>query len=146
MWIDAPLDIIPIFIKEGAVIPKYPVQQYVDELKIKEMTLDVYYKLGKENSEFYEDAHDGYEYRQNIYSLRTFKFTGKEDEIILQQHKSGKYSASYTTFKLKFHGLPFKIKKVFFENEEVPIERLQFNAEDQSMIVDKEFSELHLVG
>lgn len=146
MWVDAPLDTIPVYIKEGAVIPKYPVQQYVDELKIEEISLDIYYKLGKESSEFYEDAHDGYEYRQNIYSLRTFKLTGREDAIIVQQHKSGKYSASYTRFKLKFHGLPFEIKKVIFENEEVPLEKLQYNAEEKTIIVDKEFSDIHLVG
>ena len=31
MWVDADIDSMPIFIKEGAVIPKYPVQQYVGE-------------------------------------------------------------------------------------------------------------------
>ena len=146
IWVDAPLDIVPIFIKAGAIIPKYPIQQYVDQVEIEQMTLDVYYKLGKENSEFYEDAHDGYEYRQNIYSLRTFKLTGKEDEVIIQQHKSGKFSASYDTFKLNLHGLPFEIRRVFYENEEVPLETLQYNAEEKSMIIKKDFSELQLVG
>lgn len=146
MWVDAPLETIPIFIKEGAVIPKYPVQQYVDQFEMEEINLDVYYKLGRENSEFYEDAHDGYEYRQNVYSHRTFKLIGKDGEVILQQHKSGKYSAPYKIFKIKLHGLPFEVTKVFFENEEVALESLQFNAEEKTMVVDKDFGELHLVG
>jgi alpha-glucosidase len=36
------------FCKAGAIIPKYPVQQYV-ELEFDELTLDLYYKEGKEN-------------------------------------------------------------------------------------------------
>jgi hypothetical protein len=35
-------------VKAGAIIP-YPVQQYVGELQFEELTLDVYYKEGKEN-------------------------------------------------------------------------------------------------
>jgi len=50
-WVDADLDTIPLFIKEGAIIPKYPIQQYVGEKKIEELKLEVYYKLGnKEES------------------------------------------------------------------------------------------------
>jgi alpha-glucosidase len=36
------------FLKAGSVIPKYPVQQYVSELEFDELTLDLYYKEGKE--------------------------------------------------------------------------------------------------
>ncbi|MCM4156690.1 glycoside hydrolase family 31 protein [Gramella sp. AN32] len=146
MFVEAPLETMPLFIKEGAVIPNYPIQQFVDELDFEEMTLHVYYKLGKETSEFFEDSHDGYEYRQGQFSMRSFKVTGKEDEIIVQQHKSGKYSASYTNFKIKFHGIPFRIKRVFFENEDINPEELQFDVDEQTMIVDKDFSELHIVG
>ena len=45
-WVDADLDSMPIFVKEGAIIPKYPIQQYVGEIIIDELTLDLYYKLG----------------------------------------------------------------------------------------------------
>jgi alpha-glucosidase len=38
------------FVKAGAIIPKYPIQQYVGELAFEELTLDVYYKEGKEKS------------------------------------------------------------------------------------------------
>jgi alpha-glucosidase len=39
------------------------------------LTLDLYYKEGKEKSVVYEDAQDGYDYR---YSFLTFQVTGKE--------------------------------------------------------------------
>lgn len=52
LWVQTDFDQIPIFVKEGAIIPKYPVQQYVGELEFEEITLDVYFKLGKEKSIF----------------------------------------------------------------------------------------------
>ena len=38
-WVASDIDKIPIFIKEGAIIPKYPVQQYVGEKEIEQLTL-----------------------------------------------------------------------------------------------------------
>ena len=83
-WVDADIDSIPLFVKEGAIIPKYPVQQYVGEKTFDELELEVYYKEGKERSTLYEDAHDGYDYKKGRYSYRTFKLTGKPNELIIQ--------------------------------------------------------------
>jgi len=144
MWVDADLDSMPIFIKEGAVIPKYPVQQYVGEKNFDEITLDVYYKIGKEKSELYDDAHDGYDYRKGRYSLRTFKLTGKKKEFILQQHKEGKFDAPYSNFKIKFHNLPFTVKKVQIDNVDIELNGL--NSKEHTLTINKEFTELHLFG
>ena len=145
VWVDADLDSMPIFIKEGAVIPKYPVQQYVDEKKFNEITLDVYFKIGKEKSQLFDDAHDGYDYKKGRYSLRTFKVTGKKNELILQQHKQGKFDADYNNFNIIFHNLPFKITSVQIDNVVVDVNKSN-TAGIQSITVDKEFTELHLIG
>lgn len=144
MWVDADLNSMPIFIKEGAVIPKYPIQQYVGEKNFDEITLDVYYKIGKEKSELYDDAHDGYDYRKGRYSLRTFKLTGKKKEFILQQHKEGKFDAPYSNFKIKFHNLPFTVKKVQIDNVDIELNGL--NSKEHTLTINKEFTELHLFG
>ncbi len=39
---DAPLEICPIYMKEGAIIPNYPAQQYVGEKEITSLILDIY--------------------------------------------------------------------------------------------------------
>ena len=145
VWVDADLDSMPIFIKEGAVIPKYPVQQYVDEKKFNEITLDVYFKIGTEKSQLFDDAHDGYDYKKGRYSLRTFKVTGKKNELILQQHKQGKFDADYNNFNIIFHNLPFKIRSVQIDNVVVDVNKSN-TAGIQSITVDKEFTELHLIG
>ncbi len=145
MWVDADIDSLPIFVKEGAIIPKYPIQQYVDEKNIEIITLDIYYKEGKEDSTLYDDAHDGYDYTKGRYSLRTFKLTGRPNELIIQQHKEGKYSTDYENFELQFHGLPFEISKIQIDNVNIPIKKLKVNGSN-SMIIEKNFTQLHLMG
>lgn len=145
MWVDADIESIPVFVKAGAIIPKYPVQQYVGEVNIDEVTLDVYFKNGKESSTLFDDAHDGYDYKKGRYSLRTFKLTGKSDELIIQQHKEGKFDAGYQKFKIELHGLPFTITKVQIDNVEISLNELKING-NNSMIIDKGFSELHIFG
>lgn len=145
IWVDADLDSMPIFVSEGAIIPKYPIQQYVGEKTIDELILDVYYKEGKEESMVYEDAGDGYDYIKGRYSLRNFKLHGKKDELIIQQHKSGKYVTTYKTFKLNLHGLPFKISKIEVDNVEIPFDQLKIDGEN-SLTLIKEFTELHIMA
>jgi len=144
MWVDADIESMPVFVKEGSIIPKYPIQQYVGEKKFDEITLDVYYIKGKERSILFDDAHDGYDYTKGRYSLRTFKMTGKPDELIIQQHKSGKYNTDYTKFRLNLVGVPFKITKIQIDKEEIPFEEAKVNG-DNVLVVDKEFNELHIL-
>jgi len=144
-WVDAEIDSMPIFVKEGAIIPKYPVQQFVGEKEINEVTLEVYFKNGKENSQLFDDAHDGYDYTKGRYSLRTFKLIGKPKDLIIQQHKEGKYTTKYETFKLNIHGLPFEIKEVQLDNVVIPLKHVKMNG-THTMTVNKDFGELHIIG
>ncbi|RKS94241.1 alpha-glucosidase [Flavobacterium limicola] len=145
IWVDTKFDQIPIFIKAGAVIPKYPVQQYVGELEFEELTLDIYYKEGKEKSVVYEDAQDGYDYKKGRYSFLSFQTTGKEKELIIQLHKEGKYDTNYSKYKINLIGLPFKVKMIEIDNVEVSFDKN--NLEIYSyLIVNKEFTSLYIMG
>lgn len=145
MWVDADIDSMPIFVKEGAIIPKYPKQQYVGEKQIETVILDVYYKKGKERSQLFDDAHDGYDYTKGRYSNRTFKLVGKSKELIIQQHKEGKFVTGYKSFELRIHGLPFAIKEIQLDNVSVPLKHVKTNGVSK-MIIDKDFTELHFIG
>ncbi|MFT4831083.1 MAG: alpha-glucosidase [Psychroserpens sp.] len=144
-WVVADIDKVPLFIKEGALIPKYPVQQYVGELVVKELILDVYFKKGTEESTVYEDGQDGFDYKKGRYSLRNFKLRGKDDQLIIQQFKDGTFITSYETIKLKFHGLPFQIKTIQVDNEVVTFEDVKLNGSN-SIELSKEFTVLELTG
>lgn len=145
VWVDTKFDEIPLFVKAGAVIPKYPVQQYVGELEFDELTLDLYFKNGKEKSVVYEDAQDGYDYKKGRYSFLSFRTIGKEKELIIQLHKEGKYDTPYSKYKINLIGLPFKVTEIEIDNEKVAFDTIAFE-ENHFLIVDKEFNELHIIG
>ena len=50
-----PLDVLPIYIKAGAIIPMQPVMQWVDQHPVEMITLDVY-PSGISSYEMYEDC------------------------------------------------------------------------------------------
>ena len=145
IWVDTKFDEIPIFAKAGAVIPKYPVQQYVGELEFDELTLDIYYKEGKEKSVVYEDAQDGYDYKKGRYSFLSFQTNGKENELIVQVHKEGKYDTNYSKYKINLIGLPFKVKTIQIDNVEVYFDKEHLENSNY-LIVDKGFTILHIIG
>ena len=145
IWVDTKFDQIPIFVKAGAVIPKYPVQQYVGELEFDELTLDIYYKEGKEKSVVYEDAQDGYDYKKGRYSFLSFLTTGKQKELNIQLHKEGKYDTNYSKYKINLIGLPFKVKIIEIDNVQVLFDGNTLENEGY-LIVEKEFTSLYISG
>lgn len=145
MWVATDYDQIPIFIKEGAIIPKFPVQQYVGEIDFKEITLEVYFKLGKEKSTVYEDAQDGYDYNKGRFSFRTFNLTGKENELIILQHKEGTFETTYSHFYIDLKGLPFEIETIEIDNEKMNFNELDYNGKNKFKI-EKHFTEIHISG
>jgi len=73
------------------------------------------------------------------------KLLGKENELIVQQFKDGTYITSYEKFKVNLHGLPFKIKAIEVDNVQVPLKELKLNG-DNSIVITKDFTELHIIG
>lgn len=144
LWVDAELDSMPIFVKSGAIIPRYPVQQYVGEKKIEELKLQVYYKNGTEKSTVFEDAKDGYDYKKGRFSLRNFTLIGKENDLVLQQFKSGNFVTEYSSFEIELIGLPFIPKKIQVDNVYVSLDDVRFDKKKMTLKVSKDFSEIHL--
>ena len=144
-WVAADIDSIPLFVMEGAIIPKYPVQQYVGEKEIDKLILEVYFKDGVENSTVYEDGQDGYDYTKGRYSLRKFKLVGKPKQLSIQQYKDGTFITPYKTMKFKLHGLPFEIDGIVIDNEKVNLSEVKHNGND-FIEVSKNFTTLHITG
>ncbi|MDP4686776.1 MAG: glycoside hydrolase family 31 protein [Salibacteraceae bacterium] len=114
----AELDEMPIFVRGGAIIPNYPIMQYVGEKVIEQLTLQAYYSAHKVKSQFYEDAGDGYDYKKGISNHKTFTQVGMENSVVIRQSITGKFSPSYSTYHLQLIGLPFEPRKVFIDEIE----------------------------
>ena len=77
--------------------------------------------------------------------MRTFKLTAKKKEIIIQQHKEGVFDAEYNEFNIVFHNLPFTVCSVQIDNVEISLDEIVLG-KTQSILINKEFTELHLFG
>jgi alpha-D-xyloside xylohydrolase len=99
----APLDIMPLFIRSGSIIPLGPSVQYSSEKPGAAIELRVY---GEARGDFilYEDEGDGYGYEENKYATSVISWDGKKNRICI-----GSRSGS-------FKGMPesreFRIVKV----------------------------------
>jgi alpha-glucosidase len=60
----------------------------------------------------------------------------------IQQFKNGSFITEYETIKLHFHGLPFKIKTVEIDNEEVAATAIKLK--NNSIEVSKDFTSLYI--
>ncbi len=145
-WEDADLKTMPIYIKAGAVIPKFPIQQYVGEKDFKNLDLHLYYIHGKSSSQLYEDRGDGYEYKRGIYALKRFNMTGNDLSFSLQHSINGEYNATYQHYRVIIHGMPFKPTRILIDNQEVEIELLSKSDNLYQIILDKNFGELEIKG
>lgn len=85
----APYTDIPIFIKEGSIIPFGPEIQYTDEKPADPIRLYVY--TGRDASfTLYEDENVNYNYEKGIYSTIEFQYNEKEKTLIIEKRK-GKF-------------------------------------------------------
>ena len=122
--INAPLDEMPIFIKAGAMIPLYPVQQYVGEKNIETVTFDIYYKDGKELSFFYDDDKNGYGYEEGTYQYSKFELEGDKEQLSISQSRNGSYDSEIKNFNLNFIGLPGNIVEIKVDGTIVGVDDL----------------------
>jgi len=69
----APIDIMPLYVKAGSIIPIGPKVQYATEKKWDNLEIRIYPGA---NGEFtlYEDENDNYNYEKGMYSTITFKW------------------------------------------------------------------------
>jgi alpha-glucosidase len=74
-WIvvEAPISQIPVFMKDGSILPTIEEQNYVGEKKIEQLELTIF-ATGSASFQFYEDDGISNDYLKGKYSLTDFKF------------------------------------------------------------------------
>ncbi len=86
-WIvaDAPLDICPLYVKAGAVLPKYPVRSHIDESKDEKLILEVY--PGEGTYYHYQDNGTDFAYEKGEYNLYRIINSGNGDVKMETEHQ-----------------------------------------------------------
>ena len=109
---EAPIDIIPLYVKAGSIIPFGPQVQYANE-KIGPLTIRVY--PGADASFiFYDDERDNYNYENGAYATIEMKWNDATQTLTLEsqegQYKGMPESREISIIKVKEHhgtGIPF---------------------------------------
>ena len=81
---EASIDIMPIYVKAGSIIPTTESMEYVDEIADATVDLNVYPGRDAE-FELYEDEGDGYGYEDGEYSIRKLVWDDKKQELDIGQ-------------------------------------------------------------
>jgi alpha-D-xyloside xylohydrolase len=83
---ETPIDIMPLYVKAGSVLPIGPDVQYAQEKKWDELEIRIYPGA---NGQFvlYEDENDNYNYEKGIYSTITFNWDDKKKTLTIGNRK-----------------------------------------------------------
>ncbi len=135
---ETPIDILPMYIKEGSIIPNYEVQNYIGEKKIEELKLKIYPGAG--DYLHYQDDGESFAYRDGKFNL--YKIIQDENdqkfEVTLNLKNEG-YKKRYNNFEIEFFNT--KIEKIRVDDQ-----KIDFEKGSQSIIfnIDGDFSKVEL--
>lgn len=100
---------LPLFVRAGAVIPLWPVRQSTSE-PLEQLILSVY--AGNGESSLYEDAGDGYGYREGEQRTSTFATKQQGRDLTVTWSHTGAYRPPYQEVETRLYGLTAPPKSV----------------------------------
>jgi alpha-glucosidase len=120
LTVAAPLERLPVYVRAGAVVPLWPVMQYVGERPVDELRLRVY--VGDGESAFYEDAGEGLAYQQGDYrwSYFTVRLLGS-GTLVIEWRRTGAYQPPYAQVRVEVIGLSEEPQAVLVDGQGAPV-------------------------
>jgi alpha-D-xyloside xylohydrolase len=83
---DAPIDILPLYVKAGSIVPMGPFMEYATEKKPDNIELRIY--PGADGQfKFYEDENDNYNYEKGQYATFTINWNDKLHQLTISDTK-----------------------------------------------------------
>lgn len=146
IWTEAPLSRIPVYVRGGSVIPRWPVQQYVGEIEKPDIHLDLWWAPGTYCvSHLYEDAGDGVQYLEGDYAFSTFVYESWLDYFTLTRSGEGNGSGFNGERILILHSLPAGCRSVMVEIDDQPQMEIARTGKVFEIPVSDGFSRVHVV-
>ena len=125
---------LPIFARAGAVLPTVDVVQHTAALaQVDTLHLSLFLAAGGAGA-VYWDAGEGYGYRVDQYTERTYSFTRAGNAVTLTQKTEGSYNASFRYANIRLVGLTHAPGRVTVDGELLP-HALQFDQRTASVVV-----------
>ncbi len=100
---------VPLFIRQGAIIPSQPYMNYVGEKPVPEITLDLFPDTRETSFSYYDDDGATYDYEKGIYFKQNMhlKQEGKTVNFKIDAVE-GTFKSELKTYLIKIHGLKGK--------------------------------------
>ncbi len=115
--VEAPLNKLPVFIKEGAIIPIQKLVQNTEENQGDTLELHLY-NGNKGSYTYYEDDGVSYEYLKNKYYKRQITYKGIKNQLILSKPE-GEINSKYKFIRIIFHGFNSGLKDIMLNNKPI---------------------------
>jgi alpha-glucosidase len=121
VYVPSPLNDLPVFVKESAIIPMQSVIQSTKEKG--DGILYVHIWKGKTANHFlyYEDDGNSFDYEKGAYYSRNINYDPISDNIVFNK-KEGTYSSRFKEVKLVFHGFE-NLKNITFANSNILLKK-----------------------
>ena len=97
---ETPMEIMPLYVKAGSIVPWGPKVQYAAEKKWDNLELRIYPGA---NADFtlYEDENDGYNYEKGLYSTISFHWNDQERKLMIDD-RTGDFPGVLKSRTFKF--------------------------------------------
>ncbi|WP_235299650.1 glycoside hydrolase family 31 protein [Portibacter marinus] len=141
--IPSPLSKIPVFFREGAVIPLYPVLQHVGEHIVNTVTLKVYYSRKVTESSFYHDRGDGFDYKAGAFRYTKFITEGNLSNFSLTQTYEGQFTPEFSKYRVHFIGLSASELSIKVDGNKVDYYQ-RLNGNIVEIVVKQSFSKIDI--
>ena len=108
-WVPTPITHIPVYVRGGYIIPRWPVQQHVDELTATPLTYDLWWAphACEESMHYEDDGDEPKALEKEDFLLRRFRYCSDARSFTLTCTVQGKRKAAVPTIDLVLHALPY---------------------------------------
>ena len=119
--VDAPLDRLPMFLRNGGMLPSRPATQFVGEKPADLLTLDVFAKDEYANFVFYEDDGETMAYRDGAFRLTQFELNHEKDHFTFSANPlNDGFAAEARQLEIRIHAIDEAPGRVVLNNQILP--------------------------
>lgn len=138
---ETPLDICPMYIKAGSIIPSYEPQSYIGENENKNLILDVY--LGQGKYVHYEDDGESFKYKDGEYNLYEFAMEAGRETVVLNINKlHNNYKLAYEDFTFSINN--FIAREILVDGKAIDFDISKDEFEKTTFVISARSSEIEL--
>jgi alpha-D-xyloside xylohydrolase len=126
MNVEAPYERMPLYVREGSVLPAGPEIEYTDQKPY--APIDIYVYTGKDASfELYEDESTNYNYENGKFSIIKFDYSDDEQKLTIQE-REGEFDGMIENREFRIHKVA-KDQAVPFLSEMGFVKSIKYNGD-----------------